>query len=744
MIRLINEFLAGSLSGLDVPASIHSSPSRPIIDDPADRGSAHFEARIRARVLDVGSGTCAAVTLAHTLLTQIDIPGWTEARIAGLAAVAVFAVCPIVNRLTRWQFVAPALFLAALLAASTFAALRNGGMTAPTTCFLILAPTMAGLMLGGRAAVAVGAISIGLLGLITMSDAIGFAQLSPHSAQDLNDLRLSALTIAVITATIMVSAFQAVLRRSIYALGEANADLAASRRTIKRNAEELDLIFNNVPVHLFFKDDQNTILRANHMAAQAAGVTIEMLRNVKTEAIYPAMAAKYFKDDLAILESGAPRIGIIEEITPASGSRGWVRTDKMPYVDPATGKRFLFVAAIDITEQRAAELALAESEQRFALAAQGSGAGIWDWIDVSRDQHFWTPRFYALLGYAPDEIEASTSTLIVFMHPEDRERAGEALRAHLADKAPFHLQVRLRHKTQGDRWYLVTGQAIWADDGAAERMIGSIIDIDGEKRAEEALIAHGRALDRSNRSLKAFSQAVSHDLRSPLRAFDHLAAWVEEDVDAGRLDAAKSHVAVMRARVRRMAELLEGLRLYAQAGGEGETVETLSCRDLVERAFEVLAPPGFRLAIASDLPAIDTASAPLAQVFRNLIDNAIKHHDRDAGVITISHEDAGPFWAFAVADDGPGVAAADQDRIFEMFEVLRRREDQAGAGAGLAIVRKVVEAAGGAVSVASDAPLERGATFRFLWPKRWPAEAGTAGGPDIGAGRCGAVNTRAA
>lgn len=703
-----------------------------------------FEALIRARVLDIGAATCAIVTITHAILTQIEVPGWTEARIAGLAAAAIFAICPLVRRMTGRASVAAALFVTTLLAASAFAALRNGGLTAPTTCFVILAPAMAGLLLGSRAAAAAGFAGLGVLGLLATSGTTGLAWPSPHSPAELDALRLSALTIAVITTTVVVTAYVAVLRRSLGALSDANASLAASARTIARNAEELDLIFNNAPVHLLFKDDQNTILRGNRRAADGAGVTTEMLTGAKTETIYPAMAAKYFADDLAVLESGAPKIGIVEEIAPVAGRRGWVRTDKVPYVDPATGKRFVFVAATDITDQRNAELALAESERRFALAAQGSGAGIWDWIDVARDQQFWTPRFYALLGYEPGEIEASTSTVIGLMPLEDRKRASAALRVHLADKSPFQQDLRLRHKSLGDRWYRVTGQAIWAHNGAAERMIGSIIDIDAGKRAEEALIAHGRALDRSNRALKAFSQAVSHDLRSPLRAFDHLAAWVEEDVDTGRLDSAKSHLAVMRGRVKRMTELLEGLRLFAQAGGDGETVEALSSRELVERAFEVLAPAGFQLTIASDLPAIATAAAPLAQVFRNLIDNAIKHHDGGAGVITVGHEDAGDFWAFSVVDDGPGVAAADHDRIFEMFEVLRRRDDQAGAGAGLAIVKKVVEAAGGSVSVASNAPLARGAIFRFLWPKRWPANAGATGGGGAGSTRDLTADPRAA
>lgn len=689
----------------------------------ATNATPDHEEILRARVLDVGAIAAAILALAHALLTQIEVSGWTESRIAGVAAAFFFALCPLLRRLTSGVALAGTVFLTTLLAVSAFAALRNGGLTAPTTAFVILVPAMAGLMLGGRAAIIAGLASLGVLGLLATADEIGLARSSPHTEADLEVLRLSAIAISVITATIVVTAFQVVLRQTILALSVANTELAASESTIKRKAEELDLIFNNVPVHLFFKDDRNRILRANKTAASSVGRPVDALVGAPTEELFPELAAKYFADDLAVIESGAPRLGIIEEIAPASGRRGWVRTDKVPYVDPSTGKRYVFVAAIDITEQRKAELALAESEQRFALAAQGSGAGIWDWVDVAGDRHFWAGRFFALLGFAPEEIAPSMTALRALLHPADTAGFDAAMQAHLSSAAPFQRDLRLRHKALGFRWYRMTGQAIWNDKGEARRMIGSIIDIDAEKCAEEALIARQRALERSIQDLKAFSQAVSHDLRSPLRAFDHLAGWVEEELAAGSIDGAKSHLVMMRVRVKRMTELLDGLRLYAQAGTRAEIAQTVSSRRLVEHSFEVLAPPLFTLTVASDLPEFETAAAPLSQVFRNLFDNAIKHHDRHAGVVAVRHFDSGDFWAFEVSDDGPGIPAAYHHRIFEMFEVLHRRNEQAGAGAGLAIVKKCVEAAGGTVAVSSGAPLERGSTFRFLWPKRWPGDS---------------------
>jgi signal transduction histidine kinase len=106
---------------------------------------------------------------------------------------------------------------------------------------------------------------------------------------------------------------------------------------------------------------------------------------------------------------------------------------------------------------------------------------------------------------------------------------------------------------------------------------------------------------------------------------------------------------------------------------------------------------------------------PLELTFKNLIENALKHHHRPEGRIEISARELADFVEFSVADDGPGIDPTFHQRIFEMFQTLQPRDEKEGTGAGLAIVKKAIEGQGGTITVIS-AP-DQGATFRFTWPK---------------------------
>ena len=105
---------------------------------------------------------------------------------------------------------------------------------------------------------------------------------------------------------------------------------------------------------------------------------------------------------------------------------------------------------------------------------------------------------------------------------------------------------------------------------------------------------------------------------------------------------------------------------------------------------------------------------PLQQILLNLTGNAIKHHDKSTGQIEVTAEDLGSLQAFAVSDDGCGIAAQYHDRIFKMFQTLKPRDQVEGSGMGLAIVRKYIDQSGGSLSLESSEGA--GSCFRFTLP----------------------------
>ena len=253
-----------------------------------------------------------------------------------------------------------------------------------------------------------------------------------------------------------------------------------------------------------------------------------------------------------------------------------------------------------------------------------------------------------------------------------------------------------------------------ADDSAL--ILLSVEDVTERRRAREQLERYAADLERINAELDNFAYVASHDLKAPLRNIDSLAQWLAEDLGDDLPEDSQRHLGLLRQRVQRMERLLDDLLTYSRAGRYTYAVDAVDSGTLVREVVEMLdVPPSFSIDVASELPVLRAAQVPLRQVFLNLIGNAIKHHDRPDGRVTVRAQDDEGRVTFAVADDGPGIAPQYQQRIFDMFQTLRRRDEVEASGIGLALVKKLVEHVGGSVEVASGEG--RGATFRFTWPK---------------------------
>jgi signal transduction histidine kinase len=166
-----------------------------------------------------------------------------------------------------------------------------------------------------------------------------------------------------------------------------------------------------------------------------------------------------------------------------------------------------------------------------------------------------------------------------------------------------------------------------------------------------------------------------------------------------------------------MESLLEDLLTFSRAGRQRHMPEDVDVSILIQNIVEMVGlPPGFMVNTTIPLPLLKTESTPLETVFRNLIGNAIKHHHAPAeGWVEVSAQDQGDLVEFTVRDNGPGIQPEFHDRVFEMFQTLRSRDQVEGSGIGLALVKKHIESRGGNIQLESK--VGEGATFRFTWPK---------------------------
>jgi PAS domain S-box-containing protein len=150
--------------------------------------------------------------------------------------------------------------------------------------------------------------------------------------------------------------------------------------------------------------------------------------------------------------------------------------------------------AMDITERKQTEMALQNSEERFALAMQGATDGLWDW-NIETNEVYFSPRWKEILGYADHEIPHHIDEWSKRLHPDDLEPAIAGATAYFEKRVPkYELYFRMRHKDGHYVWILSRGFAVWNAAGKAIRAVGTHIDITAQKQAEEELRESERRL----------------------------------------------------------------------------------------------------------------------------------------------------------------------------------------------------------------------------------------------------------
>jgi CheY-like chemotaxis protein len=161
-------------------------------------------------------------------------------------------------------------------------------------------------------------------------------------------------------------------------------------------------------------------------------------------------------------------------------------------------------------------------------------------------------------------------------------------------------------------------------------------------------------------------------------------------------DDTREHLRLLRGRVSRLEQLVEGILQYSRSARLFSKPEAVSLGALAQEVWELIAAPASaRLHLAPDLPTLVTEKVPLQQVLMNLISNAIKYNPSPSPNVWIGARELGGRWEISVRDDGPGIAPRFHDRIWVIFQTLQPRDEIESIGIGLAVVRKIIEAKGG-------------------------------------------------
>ncbi|MFY9510116.1 MAG: PAS domain-containing protein, partial [Rubrivivax sp.] len=234
-------------------------------------------------------------------------------------------------------------------------------------------------------------------------------------------------------------------------------------------------------------------------------------------------------------------------IVLADGSQKWVQLASSSVAHDERGHVRVGVM-IDITARKAAEAALRGNEERWKLALESAGDGVWDW-DIARGREEVSARLLQMYGLTPELHGNRPEALDGLTHPDDRAQMQRDRETHLSGRAPAYVnEHRIRCADGRWKWVLSRGMVIERDTaGRPLRMIGTHTDISERKQAEALRRERDRAAQ-AQKTQSEFLSRVSHELRTPMNAIIGFAqllqleqagnqrqqSWMHTILDSGR------------------------------------------------------------------------------------------------------------------------------------------------------------------------------------------------------------------
>ena len=426
------------------------------------------------------------------------------------------------------------------------------------------------------------------------------------------------------------------------------------------------------------------------------------------------------------------------ELQTLKGRKFWAAITATVKTD-ASGTVVFDGVIVDITERKRALRALRESQERFALAVQGTNDGIWDWNVVTNEVYF-SPRWKAMLGYEEHEVENTFAGWERLIHPEDRERSDEAIQAYFKGLTPtYELEHRLRHKDGTYRWILARGVVLRDADGQPVRMAGSHVDLTARKQAEERLRQAYLDLALSQKSLKdtlnqlrasheelkrtqlqliqaakmesigTLAAGVAHEVKNPLQTIliglDYLDHTIPKPAENLEMAISDMRDAVWRANniIKDLLQLSAD-SAFELANGDLNAVVNRSLRLMNSEIVATRTNVVCRL--EPGLPSVRMDTRKIEQVLLNLLINSVQAMPQQGTLFVATRSGRlgddlhlngaiagqfGPEERLVVAeirDTGPGIPPEHLGRIGDPF--FTTKPVGKGTGLGLSIVKRII------------------------------------------------------
>ncbi len=672
--------------------------------------------RRRARVAAVLS-VFAAMTI-----TGMAIPlGISGTVLQAAQACLAVVMCLVSLVVLRRGHVEPAAWLACLTLTLTpiVQAALDVGIRDPVLALIIVGP-MAGAMASGlRLAIASALVGIaGAISLLAMYE-LGIGP-EPVSAPDA--IAWYAMAVPGLGAMISAAGGALYVRHSSAVIEEAETTVDRLGSALRSSEDRYRSLVDSLPIGMYRTSPDGRVLLANLAMADMMGVpTVKDALGINASTLYTDPEARVAFQD-AIRKTGFVRRYEAEWKTPGGRVRQ-VRIDARLTLGPDGEPLYYEGAAEDITAERRARAALAQSEARFRALVQRSSDLV---IVLDRDARltYVSPAAQRLLGLEPDRLVGRDAFTLI--HPDDRAAARTGL-ARLADvpdaeASPLadeaRLEIRLRHADGHFVFAEGVGTALY-HDAAVGGLVLNLRDVTDRKRAQAVLVQAKRQAEEVAHLKSTFLANMSHEIRTPLTAILGFSDILSDEITDPQQ---QEFVELISRSGRRLMETLNSvLDLARLEAGRGELASVpMRIADAVQEATTLMGPAAADrgLALIADVAAPDALvaldDAAFARVLHNLVGNALKFTEQGSVTVAVA-EDAGRA-VVRVIDTGISIDAEFLPRLFGEFEQesagLERTHE--GAGLGLAISRQLVERMGGTLTAESEKG--GGTTFTMTFP----------------------------
>ncbi len=376
-------------------------------------------------------------------------------------------------------------------------------------------------------------------------------------------------------------------------------------------------------------------------------------------------------------------------------------------------KEYSFVARIrDLTEQKKQE----EKIYKLTCAVEQSPVTVVI-TDIKGNIEYVNPKFTQLTGYTLEEVIGQNPRILktdktspeVFKELWETITSGKEWRGEMCNK-----------KKNGNLfWESASISPVRNANGLITHFVAVKEDITERKMLEEKRKKTLIELKRTNTELEQFAYIASHDLQEPLRMVTSYVQLLQRRYKDKLDEEANDFIAYAVNGSKRMQGLINDLLDYARVGLRGKGFTLTDCNTVLRRVvgyLDVSIRESGAIVTHDPMPMIAADSSQIAQLFQNLIGNAIKYRNGDIARIHISAKENGKDVIFSFSDNGIGIEPQYFTRIFDIFQRLHGKDEYSGTGIGLAICKKIVERHGGKIWVESLPG--KGATFYFTIPKK--------------------------